>query len=99
VRALTKSSPPKKDWLQINDIILATVTLIESEIRKNQVSLQTDLADDVPPVQGDRVQLQQVILNLILNALEAMNRSPAGPRELIISSAKNDAKGVRRIQG
>jgi C4-dicarboxylate-specific signal transduction histidine kinase len=95
VRALTKSSPPKKDWLQINDIILATVTLIESEILQNQVSLQTDLADDVPPVQGDRVQLQQVILNLILNALEAMSRIPAGPRELIISSAKNDSKGVR----
>jgi C4-dicarboxylate-specific signal transduction histidine kinase len=95
VRALTKSSPPKKDWLQINDIILATVTLIESEIRQNQVSLHTDLADDVPPVQGDRVQLQQVILNLVLNALEAMNRIPAGPRELIISSAKNDSKGVR----
>jgi signal transduction histidine kinase len=95
VRALTKSSPPKKDWLQINDIILATVTLIESEIRQNQVSLNTDLADDVPSVQGDRVQLQQVILNLVLNALEAMNRIPAGPRELIISSEKNDAKGVR----
>jgi signal transduction histidine kinase len=94
VRALTKSSPPEKDWLQINDIILATVSLIESEIHQNQVSLQTDLADDVPPVQGDRVQLQQVILNLILNAVEAMNRIPAGPRELIISSAKNDSKGV-----
>ncbi|HZL61761.1 MAG TPA: histidine kinase dimerization/phospho-acceptor domain-containing protein [Pseudolabrys sp.] len=78
VRALTKSSPPKKDWLQINDIILATVSLIESEIRQNQVSLHTDLADDVPPVQGDRVQLQQVILNLVLNALEAMNRTPRG---------------------
>jgi len=95
VRALTKSSPPKKDWLQINDIILATVTLIESEILQNQVSLRTELADDVPLVQGDRVQLQQVILNLILNAIEAMHRTSAGPRELIISSAKNDAKGVR----
>ena len=94
VRALTKSSPPKKDWLQINDIILATVTLTESEILQNQVLLWTELSDDVPPVQGDRVQLQQVILNLILNALEAMNRIPAGPREFIISSAKNDSKGV-----
>ncbi len=78
VRALTKSSPPQKDWLAINDIILATVSLIDSEILQNNVSLRTELADDVPPVQGDRVQLQQVILNLILNALEAMSRMPEG---------------------
>jgi C4-dicarboxylate-specific signal transduction histidine kinase len=95
VRALTKSSPPEKSWLQINDIILATVSLIESEILKNNVSLRTKLSDEVPLVQGDRVQLQQVILNLILNGLEAINRSPEGPRDLVISSTKNDSKGVR----
>jgi C4-dicarboxylate-specific signal transduction histidine kinase len=94
VRALTKGSPPQIDWLQINDIILATVTLLESEILQNQVALQTDLSGEAPLVQGDRVQLQQVILNLILNAIEAINRVPAGPRELIISSAKNDSNGV-----
>jgi C4-dicarboxylate-specific signal transduction histidine kinase len=94
VRGLTKSSPPEKDWLQINDIILATVMLLESEILQNHASLQTALSDDAPLVQGDRVQLQQVILNLILNAIEAMNMIPEGPRELIISSAKNDSKGV-----
>jgi|ERR1700688_3342330 len=94
VRALTKSSPPEKDWLQINDIILATVLLLESEILQNQVSLRTALSDDAPLVQGGRVQLQQVILNLILNAIEAMNRASEGARELIISSEKNDSKGV-----
>jgi C4-dicarboxylate-specific signal transduction histidine kinase len=94
VRALTRSSPPEKAWLQINDIIVATVGLLESEIQKNQVSLRTHLSDDVPLVQGDRVQLQQVILNLILNALEAMSRITEGPRELVISSALNDSKGV-----
>ena len=94
VRALTKSSPPQKDWLAINDIILATVSLIDSEILQNNVSLRTELADDVPPVQGDRVQLQQVILNLILNALEAMSRIPEGSRLLTISSARIDAKGA-----
>jgi len=94
VRALTKSSPPEKDWLGINEIILATVGLIDSEIMQNQVSLRTDLSDDVPLVQGDRVQLQQVILNLVLNAIEAMNRRAGGPRDLLISSAKNESKGV-----
>ncbi len=94
VRALTKSSPPEKNWLAINDIILATVSLIESEILQKRVSLRTDLSDDVPPVQGDRVQLQQVILNLILNALEAMSRAAEGARVLTIRSVKNEPKGV-----
>ena len=95
VRALTKSSPPEKNWLQINDIIPATVLLIESEIRQNLISLKADISDDVPLVLGDRVQLQQVILNLILNAIEAMSLVPDEPRELIISSAKNGSHGVQ----
>jgi C4-dicarboxylate-specific signal transduction histidine kinase len=94
VRALTKVSPPRKDWLVINDIILATVSLIDSEIVHNDVTLRTDLADDVPLVQGDRVQLQQVILNLVLNGIEAMNRSPQGPRVLTVSAARDESKGA-----
>jgi len=94
VRALTKSSPPAKDWLDINEIIRATLGLIESEIRQNHISMRIELSDDVPAVQGDRVQLQQVVLNLILNAVEAMNRTTAGPHVLTIRSVKNDAKGL-----
>jgi signal transduction histidine kinase len=94
VRALTKRTPPRKDWLAVNDIVLATVGLIDSEIVQNNVSPRTDLADDLPAVQGDRVQLQQVVLNLILNAIEAMARAPDGPHGLTISSARSDAKGV-----
>jgi len=94
VRALTKSSPSEKVWLSINEIILATVTLIENEIQQNKVSLRTELSEDAPSVQGDRVQLQQVILNLILNAIEAMNRSPQEWRELTLSSARNDPNGL-----
>ena len=94
VRALTKGSPPQKDWLAINDIVLATLSLIDGEIPQNHVSLRTELADDVPLVQGDRVQLQQVILNLVLNALEAMNRIPEGPRMLTVSSARGEGKAA-----
>ena len=94
VRALTSGSPPQQEWLAINDIILATLSLIDSEILQNHVSLRTELADDVPRVQGDRVQLQQVILNLVLNALEAMSRLAEGPRLLTVSSARFDGTGA-----
>jgi signal transduction histidine kinase len=94
VRALTKGSTPEKLPLDINEIILATVTLIAGEIQQNQVSLQTQVSNEVPIVHGDRVQLQQVILNLILNAIEAMNLVPTGPRSLTVSSAKSDSNGV-----
>ena len=94
VRALTRSSPPQQEMLAVNDIILATLSLIDSEILQNHVSLRTELADDVPRVQGDRVQLQQVILNLVLNALEAMSRAPEGSRLLTVGSARYDRAGA-----
>ncbi len=94
VRALTKVLPPQKDWLVVNDIILSTVSMIDSEIVHNDVTLRTNLADDVPLVQGDRVQLQQVILNLVLNGIEAMNRAPQGSRILTVSAARNESKGA-----
>jgi C4-dicarboxylate-specific signal transduction histidine kinase len=93
VRALTKGSNSEKGPLDINKTILATVALIDGEIQRSEVSLLTQLSNDLPIVDGDRVQLQQVILNLILNAIEAMNLVAAGPRELIISSA-SDSNGV-----
>jgi signal transduction histidine kinase len=94
VRALTKGSIPEKGPLDINETILATVTLIDGEIQRSQVSLHTQLSSDVPMVDGDRVQLQQVILNLILNAIEAMNLVDTGPRNLIVRSAKSDSNDV-----
>jgi signal transduction histidine kinase len=94
VRDLAKRNPSQKDWLGINEAILETVTLIEGETQQNRVSLQTRLSSDLPPVLGDRVELQQVILNLILNAIEAMSLDPGAPRELVISSAKDGSKAV-----
>ena len=94
VRALTKSSLAEQEWLAVNDVILATLGLIEGEIVQNHVSLRTELADDAPRVQGDRVQLQQVILNLTLNAIEAMSRIPEGPRLLTVGSARYGGDGV-----
>ena len=80
--------------LDINQAILEVIALIRSEVVKNRVSLQTQLAAGLPLIQGDRVQLQQVILNLIINALEAMSGVSEGLRELQIGTGKDASGGV-----
>jgi signal transduction histidine kinase len=94
IRALVKKAPPQKDWLDINEVILEVVSLTSSEVHKNGISLQTQLSNDLSPIQGDRIQLQQVILNLIKNAVEAMSGVAEGPRELRVSSGKDESQGV-----
>jgi signal transduction histidine kinase len=84
MRALIKKAPPRKDGLQINEVILEVTALTRGELVKSGVSLQTQLAQGLPLIQGDRVQLQQVLLNLIMNAVEAMGSVNHGSRELLI---------------
>jgi PAS domain S-box-containing protein len=91
IHALVRKTPPRKDWLQINDAILEVIALIHDEVVKSGVSLRTQLAEALPPVQADRVQLQQVILNLMINAVEAMSGNGGGARELLISTAKTES--------
>jgi PAS domain S-box-containing protein len=86
IRALAKKGPERKDDLKINEAISEVIELARSEISKNSVALRTTLAEALPVVQGDRVQLQQVMLNLIANAVEAMSQIRDGRRELLISS-------------
>jgi C4-dicarboxylate-specific signal transduction histidine kinase len=76
--------------LDIRGAIREVIELTSSEAANNSVSVQTELADGLPLVQGDRIQLQQVILNLIINAIQAMSGSHEGPRELLISAGKVD---------
>ena len=86
--------------LEINEAILEVIALTRGEVVKNGVSLQTQLAEGLPLIQGDRVQLQQVILNLIMNAVEAMSGVSEGSRELLIGTAKDDrGRGARRGAG
>jgi PAS domain S-box-containing protein len=85
IRALIKKAPARKDAVAINDAILEVVALTRTEAANNRVAVRTQLAEGLPPVQGDRVQLQQVLLNLILNAIEAM-RDVEEKRELLIST-------------
>jgi C4-dicarboxylate-specific signal transduction histidine kinase len=93
VRALIKKAPVRKDAVEINDALLEVIALTRTEAANNSVSVRTQLAEGLPRVQGDRVQLQQVLLNLIINAIEAMRDSGEGERELLIST-RHEPDGV-----
>src|ERR1700759_5651327 len=86
IRALVKKAPARKDAVAINDAILEVIALTRTEAADNSVSVRTQLAEGLPRVQGDRVQLQQVLLNLIINGIEAMRDVGEEERELLIST-------------
>jgi PAS domain S-box-containing protein len=95
IRDHIKKAPPRSDRFDLNAAIDEVIVLGRSAITENGVSVQTGLADGLSPVQGDRVQVQQVVLNLVLNAVEAMGSVEAGARELSISTEQNRTDGVR----
>jgi PAS domain S-box-containing protein len=86
MRALFKKAPAAKEPVDVNQVIQEVLVLTQTELQTHRVSLQTQFANDLPIVLGDRIQLQQVILNLVLNATEAMSGVPEAPRELCVSS-------------
>jgi PAS domain S-box-containing protein len=87
IRALMKRQAPRKEWLDINETILEAIALAQYQLRRNAILLETRLGHPLPLVRGDRVQLQQVLLNLTINAIEAMSGIKERPRELTIGSA------------
>jgi PAS domain S-box-containing protein len=93
IPGLIKKVPARKDAVAINDAILEVIALTRTEAANNSVSVRTQLAEGLPRVQGDRVQLQQVVLNLIINAIEAMRDVGEEERELLIST-RNEPDGV-----
>jgi PAS domain S-box-containing protein len=94
IRALVRKAPPQRVALAINEVVLEVIALTHAEVAKNRVSVRTQLADGLPRIHADRVQLQQVILNLIVNAVEAMSSVGSGGRELQISTSRNAANGI-----
>jgi signal transduction histidine kinase len=80
--------------LEINGAILEVIEVTRSELLQNGVSLKTELARGLPLVRGDRIQLQQVVLNLIMNAVEAISDAGKGSRDLLIRTVKDDSTGV-----
>jgi light-regulated signal transduction histidine kinase (bacteriophytochrome) len=96
IRALTKKKPFQKfqkEQLDINDVVLEVTALTRTEMDRNRLELSTQLARDLPPVQADRIELQQLVLNLIINSIEPM--SDGARRDLLIVSTKDDANCVR----
>ena len=90
VRALVEKAPPQREQFNINDAIAEVLALIPREIQRNSISLRTNFANDLPFILADRIQLQQVILNLVLNAIDAMN-GVESPRDLLVTSAKSES--------
>ncbi|MGO8731773.1 MAG: PAS domain S-box protein, partial [Terriglobia bacterium] len=95
VRALAKRTATTNEKLDLNETIREVLALVGDEAKKQGVIIQMQLADDLSPVFGDRVQLQQVVLNLAMNAIEAMSSIEERPRELLITTRNLDADQVQ----
>jgi PAS domain S-box-containing protein len=95
IRALATKTAAAKERLDMNEAIREVVAFAQDEVRRNNVILRVELADALSPVLGDRVQLQQVVLNLVTNGIEAMSSVEERPRELIVRTQNDDAGQVR----
>jgi signal transduction histidine kinase/CheY-like chemotaxis protein len=94
IRALTRKATTEKERLDLNSTIQEVLGLAKAEMLKNRVALRTELRDDLPNVLGDRIQLQQLVLNLIMNGIEAMSGVGDRPRELAISTQSGEPDQV-----
>ena len=93
IRSLVRRSDTQRDPLSLNSVIHEVTALLKAELRENNIAVRTNLAEPLSPIRGDRVQMQQVLLNLIMNAIEAMSGVVTRPRQLTITSTA-DVTGV-----
>ena len=98
IRGLLVKETPRRAELNINEIIQEVTTLLRNELTRNHLNLRTELAANLPRVHGDSVQLQQVLINLIMNAVEAMRLPAQRPRKLLIRSAKSTDGVLVQVQ-
>ncbi len=94
VRGLVKNTSPHKVAVSLSEAVNEVVVLTRAEIEQSQIKLETQFAPDLPPVWADRIQLQQVCLNLIVNAIESIREHQGGPRELLVRAEKVTPNGV-----
>ena len=95
IRAMTKRAATPRGELDLNDVIREVLVLVRDEAKKRSVSIQTEFAETLASVMGDRVQLQQVVLNLVMNAMDAMSTVSGRPRELVIHTRNMDGGQVQ----
>src|SRR5262249_43371715 len=91
IRQLAKKTDPQREAVTINDLIGDMLPLLRPEVRRHDVSLRLDLVPNLSPVNGDRVQLQQVLINLVMNGMEARTRIVGRRREMVIRSRPHDS--------
>src|SRR6202035_4919170 len=93
MRALAKKAPPEMARLHLEDVVTDVLTLIHHELTRRHVAIHPELTKDLPPILGDRVQLQQVLLNLVMNGVEAMTNVPEGERKISIRARRHEHDG------
>src|SRR5262249_37550613 len=98
IRALSGKTSPRREPVDLNELATEVAALLDRELVRNHVDLKTELETGLPLVQGDRVQLQQVIFNLATNAIEAMETASGRPRELRIASEKRDGNSLIAVE-
>ena len=98
IRASLRSTPPPMQPLNINEVILEALTIARSELQGQSITVQTELAGNIPPLIGDRIRLQQLLLNLITNSVAAMSTISDRPRELLIKSAPHPDGVLIQVQ-
>jgi predicted ATPase/signal transduction histidine kinase len=94
IRALAKKAPPQRGWVDVNETIREVIALVRGEIQRNGVALEAELSKDLPVIVADRIELQQVILNLLMNGIEAMATITNRPREMVIRSSARESDRV-----
>src|SRR6202021_2842372 len=94
VRALAKKTDIEKVALDVNDVVRETIPLVQRELISHRVLLRMELAPTLPMILGDRVQLQQVIINLVMNGIESMQSVTDRPRELVVRSRQDETQQV-----
>ena len=98
IRALFKKEAPTKNWIDINEVVHELTTFLRDEAARRHILIHTDLVPGLPKVKADRVQLQQVVLNLIMNGMEAMADTSDHSKEVVISAREDEAEVTVRVE-